>query len=301
MRDPYSHNSRLLDPYSHRNAFRKDEAYSSFDPYAARDPYARRDGYKNEDPYANRSGVANTQPRRRKIICQFWFITKEILQDLFSSDISLHEEKKVFVIDKDLFRLKFLGNIAIKTIVAFFTVLVSIYVSYLLLLFANNAYKTIIAFLDVLLAIWVLYCPAHQTFTAGAYAISENTINFYKIWKNSFVGYQLKVLLAYIIGAVTLGYFAVYPRAIDMLMEYFHIELYTPGSARSVYFFLLSVIGTIVGFYFLFASWLHHKSLRLREENYKANVYNRKKTIAQKYQSALDESEIPASQLGGLE
>ena len=74
------------------------------------------------------------------------------------------------------------------------------------------------------------------------------------------------------------------------------IPFYEKGSSIDAFWLLAGFNGALLILYFFFASRLYSKSIKERELNYKVNVIDRKRSIAEKYESVLDESEIPASE-----
>ena len=272
--NPYGSNNQLTDPYARR------------DPYAARDPFVKRDPYALNDPYEKKDPFEKKE--KKSYPCEFWFGLKSTMQDIFNADAALHEEKRVLLIDRDLFRLRFFANMTAKTIGATFVIFLVLSISLLLSAGVASNFKTIIVVLDLLLMAWLLYCPAHQTFSSYQYAVSENSINFYKLWRGLFNGYQIKIILSYLLVFATLGYFIKDDRLIQYFYNYLSIVKYNPG--ESFYAFLYILIPNAIGLllYFVFAYFVIKKAEEQREINYRENVVNRKLSEVEKMSSVLD-------------
>jgi hypothetical protein len=149
-------------------------------------------------------------------------------------------------------------------------------------------YKVIIAFFDILIIIWFLYFPAHQTITSGEYAISTNTIEFYKRWRSSFNSYQVQVLITYVAALVTCGAFAFYPAAFQAVAQYINYS-YHPKDAVQAFYFIGGVHLFFLMLYLFYVNKLEAKMQVERKKNYQVNVISRKQSEAEKVQDMLDQ------------
>lgn len=258
---PYGRAQNVTDIYKTNNA------------YAAEDNYAKRMPYeKNED-----GGLG---------VCSFWFDLKVKMQELMSSDIGLQSEERIVTMDTDPFKLALIYKMTTRSFWNLMHVWIVVILSYVLYIKANELFKLTIAVLDIMYIMWVLWCPGHQTFTSGAYAIHKNTVALYTNWRLQFKFYQTVTILGFVVGTVIIagvsyfnGFYNLALSYVQMAFDYIHYPVQIGVASRAEMQEAAITITVINGVgvlgYFLFISYLAESAKKQRAEYKRTNIVNR--------------------------
>jgi len=258
--------NRVSDQYKNSGAYRDDNAYGKKSPY---------------DEEGGGGGLG---------VCSFWFEMKVKLQELMSSDIGMQAEKRVVTMDTDPFKLWLIFKLTSRSFSNMFFVPFIVVLGYVLFINAGELLSFLIALLLVLYNGWVLYCPGHQTYTAGAYAIHKNSIDLYKFWRVQFKFYQTVSIMGFLLGSMFVAGVSYFNEVYNYVIEYVQIGfnfIHYPINLESVSrermqnsaIVITSINGVSILGYFLFASYLTEKAKEKRVEYKKRNITNRTNSI----------------------
>jgi len=275
--------NKTADHYRNANAYMHNDSYKGNDAYGKKSPYEEND---------------NREENNGPGLCAFWFDMKIKMQELMSSDIGLQSEERVISTDTDPFKLWLAAKMTARSFLNMFIVPLFVVLSYIFYIKANELFSFLVILILVLYIMWTLYCPGHQTYTAGAYAIHHNTIALYKAWRIQFKMYQTITILGFLFGTMFIAGVSYYPdiynfaiKHTQMGLNYIHYPVKIGKVNREIMQNAAMVITTINGVsvlgYFLFVSYLTEKAKIFRLEYKKKNIANRTNSILQQRKAIL--------------
>jgi len=274
--------------------------------------YRQSDNYgQTKDSYATNSNAYensnNAYEKRGEseqstfFLCRFWFVLKVKMQELFSSDIGLQKEERIITSDTDLFKVDLLFRIQSRSFFNMITVPIVVVAIFLILIKTNTELTLIFMILQVALIVWLLFCPAHQTYTAGAYALHKNSQELYKNWRKQFSIYQTMTILGYFLGTIMISGLAFFPEVynlfiglvegvihlVPLFISYQINQVDVISMQKIVMFVTLTNVVTIF-IYFLFISQVAQKAKKQRIAYKKTNIDDRTLSHFMKRRRTLD-------------
>jgi hypothetical protein len=270
-------------------------------PYRLRsgDQYRNANAYSDDNAYAKRSPYDNDNGEGGSLgVCTFWFDMKVKMQELMSSDIGLQAEERLVTMDTDPFKLWLAWKMSVRSMSNLMTVPLVVVAAYVLFVKSGELFGFVISLLLVLYIAWVLYCPGHQTYTAGAYAIHKNTIDLYKNWRIQFKFYQAVTIMGLLFGSMFVAGVSYFPKVYNYVLDYMQIAfdyIHYPvnignvdrGEMQDAAMTITMITGISVFVYFLFASYLVERAKRDRVALRKKNVLNRTNSILEQRKAIL--------------
>ena len=259
--------------------------------------YQVRDAYRQDDPYQNRMDYDKNEDGGFGV-CSFWFSMKVKMQEMMSSDIGLQKEKRLVTMDTDPFKIMLAIKMTARSFSNMFFIPLVVLLSYVLYIKAGELFKLTIITIDIMYILWVLWCPGHQVYTSGAYAIHKNSIDLYKNWRIQFKFYQWATIFSFLLGTMLVAgvsYFHdVYNYVLDyaqIVLDYIHYPVQLGNVNREAMqdaaIMITSVNGTGVLAYFLFVSYLTEKAKELRKEYRRTNIVDRTNSVLQQKRNKL--------------
>lgn len=259
--------------------------------------YQTRDAYRHDDPYQNQMAYDKSEDGGFGL-CAFWFLMKVKMQEMMSSDIGLQKEKRIVTMDTDPFKIMLAVKMTARSFSNMLFIPLVVLLSYILYIKAGELFKLTIITLDTMYILWVLWCPGHQTYTSGAYAIHRNSIDLYKNWRVQFKFYQWATIFSFLLGTMFVAgvsYFhEVYNYALNytqIAFDYIHYPVQLGNVDREAMqdaaIMITSVNGAGVLAYFLFVSYLTEKAKEQRQEYKKTNINDRTNSILEQKRNRL--------------
>lgn len=271
---PYAQNRNVTSAYKTNNPYTSDDAYSKKLPYE-----------KNED-----SGFG---------ICSFWFDMKVKMQELMSSDIGLQEEERLVTMDTDPFKIMLAIKLTSRSFGNLLHIPFIVAISYMLYISADELMRFAIIVVDIMYLLWILWCPGHQTFTSGAFAIHKNSINLYKNWRLQFKFYQSATIFSFVLGTMLIAGISYFHEPYNMALHYLQmgfdyinypvqLEEVSRGAMQEAAMAITIVNGIGVLGYFIFVSYLTERAKKIRAEYRKTNIINRTASILEQKRTRLN-------------
>lgn len=182
-----------------QNVWKKDNAYANNDHI-----WKNNNAYANNEHIWKKNDAYEKDQNYKEPFCHFWFNLKLTMQNIFSTDSGLQEEKRVFATDTDPLFLSYIAKLSGKAMVNLFIMPIMMIILMILIVYSNTTVTTLLVICEGAIFAYILFCPGWQIYSSYEYSISKTGRDFYEMIAGYYKYYVGLVVFGSLVGVIIL-------------------------------------------------------------------------------------------------